>query len=69
MDGKTLLIFPISVKISIPRNNPPIIAEGIMMRNDLDNTRNTKKPAIRQNVDVLVPDANICQMTIMDVIR
>ena len=46
-----------------------MIAEGMIILNDFDNTKKTKKPAIRQNVDVLVPEANICQITIIEVIR
>ena len=57
--------------MNISRHNsiPPIIADGIKIRIDLDNTRKVRKPAIKQNVAVRVPDANICQITNKPVIK
>ncbi len=51
------------------KKKPPMMADGIMILNDLDNTKNVKKPAIMQNVAVRVPEANICQVTSAPVIK
>ena len=50
------LPFPIFVKTRSIKNKAPIIALGIIIRTDLERTRNTANPPIIQKMAVRVPD-------------
>ena len=42
--------------------SPRTIETGTMIFTDFDSTRNIRKPAMRQNMAVRVPEANIAQI-------